>query len=676
MSRMNLQSTGVPQAPPPQQMQPGRGVLGANQFSYRPDNGANEFNYRPDNGANQFSYRPDNGANQYNYRQDNGYNYRQNDMPNQYNDRYNDAANPDSRRYNDRNNYSNRSNVYYNRSYRSNRNERDNYQQQRRVYLDQRRNSVNQPFRQRSVPRQQQRGPRTMRLNDFMPPQLRERERSASLRNLPTDFDLGPITTAASTRPTTPVDALPQRPNFATQTIRTTNDTTQPFAVSEQQDPHVTTSSYRRRQRRVRQQDYRSMTNHAPNRFMPLVNNEATDLESNMGDDDNFVPVEQSNQKQDQKRKTKKQRAYLEPNRILRYLQDNATPVGSSRGNQGFALATTSIYDAWVRDNYDLQVWQAYLKMGSEDKHWAKEVVQRTKRRDDHICTRFVQKKINQLTAKIAQSSASITNLQVPLCTYWTQINPNVVSTATTATVATNAPSAPSATGRTRDPIDRIEKIILKYVQHCTQHVKKLAQNKIRSAKLQMEEFKALQDFEQIATPLQWSAHLSLKPKMKQWSTKNKNCQLAVKRVEYDLPPTFISKTDFSFKIDESIIEQGEAQAMYNQMRQITKEYRTQAMTLYVQSLAREYELLSNEIKRIILGFPKDTWDETDGEPGFAAFSRYNELREKRMNLETEQSIYFLEEQRVEGDPDNHDQPIVVAPTLTRSLGEDFLLQQ
>ena len=65
-----------------------------------------------------------------------------------------------------------------------------------------------------------------------------------------------------------------------------------------------------------------------------------------------------------------------------------------------------------------------------------------------------------------------------------------------------------------------------------------------------------------------------------------------------------------------------------------------------------------------------------DGERGFAAFAHYNELREKRMNLETEQSIYFLEEQRVEGDPDNHEQPIVVAPTLTRSLGEDFLLQQ
>jgi hypothetical protein len=33
----------------------------------------------------------------------------------------------------------------------------------------------------------------------------------------------------------------------------------------------------------------------------------------------------------------------------------------------------------------DLQVWQTYLKMGTQDKHWAKEVIQRTKKRDDLI---------------------------------------------------------------------------------------------------------------------------------------------------------------------------------------------------------------------------------------------------------------------------------------------------
>jgi len=202
-----------------------------------------------------------------------------------------------------------------------------------------------------------------------------------------------------------------------------------------------------------------------------------------------------------------------------------------------------------------------------------------------------------------------------------------------------------------------------------------MTQGRIQLAKAQMEEFKALEDFEQIATPAQWNIHLILKPKMKLWSTKNKNYQLLSKRVELDLPPKIIDKVDFSFKIDESIISQDEAQAMYNQMRQITKDFRTQAMTLYVQSAARENEVLSNEIKGIVDRFPQENDDGFDAEPGFAAFKQYHELRQKRMKLEIEQSMYFLFEQRVEGETNNPEEEIV-APTLIRSLGEDFLLQQ
>ena len=332
----------------------------------------------------------------------------------------------------------------------------------------------------------------------------------------------------------------------------------------------------------------------------------------------------------------------------------------------------------WVRNNYELQVWQAYLEMGIEQKHWDKEVIQRTKKRDDLLCTRFVQRKINQLSAKIAEANAAISDLQIQLNIYWAQLtvpiapimnapatpNPNVLTT-TDGTTTTN-----------RHPVDRIEKLILKYIHQCTQHVKKLSENKIRLAKAQMEEFKALEDFEQIATPLQWNIHLTLKPKMKLWSTENKNYLIATKRIEYDLPPNFIGKTDFNFKIDESIVSKEEAQEMYNQMRQITKNYRVGAMNLYLQAVTREQELLSNEIKQIMEGFPRENdQDGIDSQPSIAAFKHYQELREKRMNSEAEQSIYFLEEQRVEGEPDNPNQPLIVAPALTRSLGEDFLLQ-
>ncbi|CAF1515941.1 unnamed protein product [Rotaria magnacalcarata] len=64
-------------------------------------------------------------------------------------------------------------------------------------------------------------------------------------------------------------------------------------------------------------------------------------------------------------------------------MQDNASAIINSRGNQAYILASTTIYDDWIRNNYDLQVWENYLKMGTDDKHWAKEVIKGTKKRDD-----------------------------------------------------------------------------------------------------------------------------------------------------------------------------------------------------------------------------------------------------------------------------------------------------
>ncbi|CAM4824256.1 unnamed protein product [Rotaria magnacalcarata] len=266
--------------------------------------------------------------------------------------------------------------------------------------------------------------------------------------------------------------------------------------------------------------------------------------------------------------------------------------------------------------------------MGIQDKHWAKEIITRTKKRDNVINSRFIKKKINRLTNNIAQASATITNLQVQLSTYWTQATAATINSTTTAIApATN-------TNQIRDAVDRLEKIILKYIQHCTRHVKIKAENKIGLAQVQMEEYKALEDFKEIATPNQWNIHLILKPKIKQWSIKNKNYLAATKRVEYDLPPKFITNADFTFRIDESIIGKEEAQILYDQMRQLTKEYRMQTMSLYLQIgiLPENNEVLNGE-----------------DDPGSLAFKHYNDLREKRLNLEAEQSLYFLEEQRIVG---------------------------
>ncbi|CAF4296978.1 unnamed protein product, partial [Rotaria sordida] len=70
------------------------------------------------------------------------------------------------------------------------------------------------------------------------------------------------------------------------------------------------------------------------------------------------------------------------PNRILKWLEEH------SRSSKNAISG---------------RVWQAYLKMGTEQKHWAKEV------------------KINRLTTAIAEACATISELQIQLSTYWMQ---------------------------------------------------------------------------------------------------------------------------------------------------------------------------------------------------------------------------------------------------------------
>ncbi|CAF3353726.1 unnamed protein product [Rotaria socialis] len=79
-------------------------------------------------------------------------------------------------------------------------------------------------------------------------------------------------------------------------------------------------------------------------------------------------------------------------------------------------------------------------------------------------------------------------------------------------------------------------------------------------------------------------------------------------------------------------------------MRQLIKEYRMQTMSLHLQSITREREIITDEMKNIIQGILPENDKTFNGEenPGSLAFKHYNDLREKRLNLEAEQSLYFF----------------------------------
>ncbi|CAF3452874.1 unnamed protein product [Rotaria socialis] len=338
-------------------------------------------------------------------------------------------------------------------------------------------------------------------------------------------------------------------------------------------------------------------------------------------------PNEKTNENESiliQQNNTTKTRCYLERNQILKWYDSYSSTTKSmisDPANRPYILATVPIYDECLRDNYELQVWQSYFKMGIEQKHWAKEVTQRTKTCYDVVNCQFIRKKINQLVDNIVQADATIFDVQVQLIRYWSHRN-----------------------SENHQTIESIEKQILEYISQCTPYVKKMFQGRIELAKVEIEEYKALTDFNQIATPAQFNFHFVLESKVKQCSMKNKSFVMVTKRAEYDLLPKFIEKMEFSFKIDESVMSQEDVQVMYDQMRKITKDYRTQMMALYVRSLAREYELLSSEIKRTVELFPQDKDQGFGATAGHVAFKHYHELREKRLNLEVEQSLYFLEE--------------------------------
>ncbi|CAF4649402.1 unnamed protein product [Rotaria sp. Silwood2] len=475
------------------------------------------------------------------------------------------------------------------------------------------------------------------------------RQSQRRLRHLPPDFNL------ESNINNAPPDALPQRAVFVNNTTQpfvvnnptTTNQQQQSATTNSNQQERTTSSALRRQQQRNRQQQQQqNCQTRNNNRFALLADNDedTTDIESNIDNHEpTVVTTDNSNNKKNMKnlkdKKKNKIYAYLQNNKVLAWFKNDEVlgEIIKARGNQAYVLATTSFYDEWVRQNYQLQGWQQYLKLGTERKHWAKDVIRRTKKRDDIESTRFAQKKINQITSTIVQICASISDLQIQLATYWSQVPKRtakrndinnqattqtpILDTNTNAQPVTTDETAPTPTPtltpeRVRSETHRLEEGILKYIQNCTQHVKKSAENRIKLAKVQMDEFKALEDFEQIATPAQWNLHLILKPKMKSLSTKNQNVLLATKRVEYDLLPKFIEKVDLSFKVDESIVNSEEVQGIHNQMREITKDFRIKAMTLYTQSLVREQELLTKEIDRIIEGFPQENDDGFDAEIG------------------------------------------------------------
>ncbi|CAF3862177.1 unnamed protein product [Rotaria sp. Silwood1] len=95
-----------------------------------------------------------------------------------------------------------------------------------------------------------------------------------------------------------------------------------------------------------------------------------------------------------------------------------------------------------------------------------------------------------------AQTTAEIAaNLTAERARHMSSTSTSKHTASATTTEQTTAPLSSSITATTTtkshtcDPVDRIEKCILHYIRHCTQHVKKTAETRIKLAKVQMDEY-------------------------------------------------------------------------------------------------------------------------------------------------------------------------------------------
>ncbi|UJR18785.1 hypothetical protein I4U23_005691 [Adineta vaga] len=521
-------------------------------------------------------------------------------------------------------------------------------------------------------------------------------------------------TTVAPPLPTN--NALPQRQ----QRQRSNNR-------NNQHKPHTTTSAFRRQQGRIQQQQQQQQNNNQipvhQNPFDILAtidndNNDENEFVQVVDDDDNksYSLKSNNNNKKNKKNNTKKKdnkipktkhRSYLNINRFAQWLSTNSrtNEITKSTGNQCFVIEAAPIYNEWIRSDYELQVWQGYQKLGIEYKHWTKEVVNRTRTRNDDTCKIFIQKKIDHFETIINQANTKINNLQIKLAHYWSQIrnkrdvyitpasatitttsahhhppsstttttkdnnNDDIIPMAitetetiaeTVAVTAAAAAAAPPATTTTtttttkttitpnqsRIEVKNIERLLTDYIKEKIQHIKKIADIRLDIAKTEMEEYKKYKEFEQMATSTQLNIHEILQSKIKLWNTYNRNYHITSKRFQINLFPKFVGKTTYRFNFNESILEKEQIQARYDKMNSILKSFQKDGMEYYIETLAQDTEILKEKINRIIQGFPI----EDSNQLPLTTYKSYLALREKRYALQLDQSIHFLEEYRVEDD--------------------------
>ncbi|CAF1362111.1 unnamed protein product [Didymodactylos carnosus] len=196
----------------------------------------------------------------------------------------------------------------------------------------------------------------------------------------------------------------------------------------------------------------------------------------------------------EQKPKEYRDRPYLRTDHIRRYSYSLSKPTDigpTARHINRFATISAPVYDAWIRDNYEYQVVEKLLEIGMEDKHWAHEIVEKTKTRDDTVNNQYCIDKISQLQRAISNHGNAVTKLQSELIAFVPYYHDAPGTNNNNGTVAAHDLVAQTA----RKPklhIRAADNITQKYLKIHTKKFAEICANRVNTAFAELKEFKPI----------------------------------------------------------------------------------------------------------------------------------------------------------------------------------------
>ncbi|CAF0971996.1 unnamed protein product [Didymodactylos carnosus] len=345
-----------------------------------------------------------------------------------------------------------------------------------------------------------------------------------------------------------------------------------------------------------------------------------------------------------------KSRPYLRADHIRRYLYSLSKPsdIGpTARHINRFVTVSAPIYDAWIRDNYEYQVVEKLLEIGTKDKHWAHEIVKKSKSRDDNVNRQYCIDRISELQRAISNHGNAVTKLQselIAFAPYYNDVPGNINNNGTTVT---HEEVAAQNARKPRMHIRLADNTIQEYLKIHTKKCAEICANRVHTAYAELKEFENLKTFEEKATPLQRAHVKILKGKLDIQYGKQKNVNFLKNQIQMGIIPKTIPKIQFSPHLDDRVLKQDKLKELKRIIDTVIDKFQvTTAETLV---LIAEVELASidQEIQELDNSLPPNFEPGDNEEPKASdLYKLYFEARQVRMKNLIDRSVLFLEEQR------------------------------